>query len=303
MLPILENSAFMQYAHAAIRSYAKDVDEITFVEHGADNVVAIVNEAFVFRFPRNNDAAKRLYFETALLQKIGKRLQVLQVPELLQVHTQPFYTVARYIEGQHLNGKAIVTLTEDEQAAIGQKIAAFSAQLNQAVSGLEIRRLRVEAGVEGLDEPWDAYFDRLFVRERLPNEKLRPIIEQQYALWKELVKHEERNYAIHDDLHPSNLLFEGPVLQGVVDFGDANAGSIEEELRWLYSMGDIVLHAAIDHYQQLAGVTVAYDHVKQWAIMHELSTFTTRLARQDTESFPFHRSQEHLRSWIPGFPL
>ncbi len=293
----------MQQADTAIRSFTREVREVTFVEHGADNIVAVVNEEFVFRFPRNADAAKRLYFETALLQKIGKQIPAVQLPELLQVHTQPFYSVARYIEGQHLTGKDIVKLTEEEQAAIGQAIATFSVQLNHAVSGLEIRRLRMESGVEGLDEPWDIYFDRLFVKDRLPNERLRPIIDEQYMLWRDLVKHEQRTYAIHDDLHPSNLLFLGPTLQGVVDFGDTNTGSIEEELRWLYSMGDIVLRSAIEHYQQLTGAAVAYDNVKQWAIMHELSTFTTRLARQDTESFPFKRSQEHLRAWIPGFPL
>lgn len=303
ILPTLENSNFMQLADGAIRSFLKEVQEVTFIEHGADNVVAVVNHQFVFRFPRNADAAKRLYFETALLQKIGKQLQTVHVPELVQVHTQPFYTVSKYIEGEHLNGKAIVKLSENEQIAIGQRVATFSSELNHAVSGLEVRRLRAEARVDGLDEPWDVYFDRLFVKDRLPNEKLRPIINDQYALWKDLVKHEQLGYAIHDDIHPSNLLFEGPNLVGIIDFGDTNTGSIEQEFRWLYSMGDIVLRSAIDHYRQLTGVTVSHDNVKQWAIMHELSTFTTRLARQDTESFPFNRARDHLRAWIPGFPL
>ncbi|HEU4914754.1 MAG TPA: aminoglycoside phosphotransferase family protein [Candidatus Saccharimonadales bacterium] len=303
ILPTLEDSNFMQQADAAIRAFSRDVQEITFIEHGADNVVAVVNHAYVFRFPRNDDAAKRLYFETALLQRIGAQLRTVQVPELVQVHTRPFYTVAKYIEGEHLNGKTIQTLSEDEQTAIGKRVAMFSAELNQAISGLEVRRLRAESGVDNLDEPWDVYFDRLFVKDRLPNEKLRPIINQQYALWKDLVRHEQLGYAIHDDIHPSNLLFEGPVLRGVIDFGDTNTGSIEQEFRWLLSMGDTVLRAAIDYYRQSTGANVAYDNVKQWAIMHELSTFTTRLARQDTDSFPFNRARDHLRSWITEFPL
>ena len=293
----------MQMADGAIRAFSKNVQEITFIEHGADNIVAVVERQYVFRFPRNNDSAKRLYFETALLQKLGTQIQVMDVPKLVQVHTQPFYTVSTFIPGDHLTGKEIVGLSQDEQADVGKQIATLSTQLNHAISGLEVRRLRVEAGVEGLDEPWDVYFNRIFVKDRLPNERLRPIINEQYALWKDLVRHEQRNYAIHDDLHPSNLLFVGPKLSGVVDFGDTNAGSIEEEFRWLYSMGDIVLKSAIDHYNQVTGTQVAYDNVKQWAIMHELSTYTTRLARQDTESFPFKRSQDHLRTWIPGFPL
>jgi aminoglycoside 2''-phosphotransferase len=293
----------MQQADAAIRQYCKEVTNVDFIEHGADNIIAVVNEEYVFRFPRNDASAKRLYFETALLQKIGKQLPAVQVPELIQVHTQPFYSVAKYIEGEHLNGKQIQALTADEQIAIGNQIATFSTQLNHAISGLEIQRLRTEARINGLEEPWATYFDRVFVKERLPNEKLRPVIQEYYQLWKDYVKQEQRAYAIHDDLHPSNLLFVGSRLQGIVDFGDTNTGSIEEEFRWLYSMGDIVLKSAIEHYQQLTGSQVSFDHVRVWAIMHELSSYTSRLARQDTEAFPFKRSQDHLRSWIPNFPL
>ncbi len=293
----------MQQVDSAIRQFCKQVDDVSFIEPSGDNVVVVANRQFVFRFPRDANSAKRLYYETALLQKIGKQLQEVQVPELVQVHTQPFYVVAKYIEGDHLTDQQVQSLTSDEQIAIGEKIAAFCAQLNHAISGLEIRRLRIESGVENLEEPWGPYFERLFTRERLPNDKLRPVIQEHYELWKDFVRHEENNYAIHDDLHPRNLLFLGPQLHGVVDFGDANAGSIEEEFRWLYGMGDIVLKAAIEHYQQLTGVSVNFDHVKEWAIMHELSTYTARLAKQDTESFPFVRAQEHLRVWLTNFPL
>lgn len=303
ILTTLEDPVFMQQVEIAINQFCKDVTDVSFIEHGADNVVAVVNQEYVFRFPRNDASAKRLYFETALFQKIGKQLPAVQVPELVQVHTQPFYTVAKYIEGEHLTDKQIQMLSADEQIAIGSQIATFSAQLNHAISGLEIQRLRTESRVDGLEEPWATYFERIFEKERLPNEKLRPIIQQYYQLWKDYSKQEQRTYAIHDDLHPANLLFLGPQLHGVVDFGDTNTGSIEEEFRWLFSMGDIVLKAAIEHYQQLTGVQVNYDHVRVWAVMHELSSFTARLARQDTEAFPFKRSQEHLRSWIPNFPL
>jgi aminoglycoside phosphotransferase (APT) family kinase protein len=303
ILPIIENATFMQEVDAAIRQFCKQVEDVSFIEPSGDNVVVVANHQYVFRFPRDNDAAKRLYFETALLQKIGKQLSDIQVPELVQVHTQPFYVVAKYIEGDHLSDAEVQALTPDAQIAIGQKIAAFSAQLNNAISGLEVRRLRTEAGVDNLEEPWAPYFERLFKRERLPNEKLRVVIEEHYQLWRDFVTHEQSNYAIHDDLHPRNLLFLGAQLHGIVDFGDANTGSIEEEFRWLYGMGDVVLKAAAEHYLQLTGVSVNIDHVREWAIMHELSTYTARLSNQDTESFPFLRAQDHLRAWLPTFPL
>lgn len=303
MLTTIQDPAFKLEADRAIFEFCPEVHELTYIEHGADNIVALVNKQYVFRFPRNEGSAKRLAYETALLQKIGSHITALKVPRVVKVYNRPLHTVSEYIEGEHLSGKAIQALTEVEQVAVGRQIAEFIVQLNQAISGLEVRRLRTEAAVDSLDEPWPTYFTRLFEQNRLPNEQLRPVVGQYYPLWKNYVQHERNTYTIHDDLHPSNLLFEGPRLTGVVDFGDTNVGSIESELRWLYLAGDSVLRSTIDHYQNLTGMQVNYDHVRVWAIMHELSSFTDRLARQQTDTFPFKRAQAHLREWISGFPL
>lgn len=299
----MQDPSFQKEAITAIYEFCPKVHELTFVEHGADNIIALVNKEFVFRFPRHEDAAKRLAYETALLQKIAGHITAVSIPEVIKVRTMPLYVVAKYIPGDHLTGEQIRKLPEEQQTAIGQKIAEFITQLNQAVSGLEVRRIRAEASVDTLDEPWPVYFNRLFVESPLPNSLLRPIIDTYYGQWKYNAGIEQAVSAIHDDLHPSNLLFEGGQLTGVVDFGDTNTGSIESELRWLYLMGDTVLKSAISHYQSLTGNNIDYEHVKVWAIMHELSSFTNGLKRQKTDTFPFKRSQEHLREWIPGFPL
>jgi len=303
MLTTAYDPAFQREVQQAILEHVKDIKEIDYVEHGSDNIVVIVNKELVFRFPRSQDKARRIAYETAILQKTKGKISAVSVPELVQVHTAPLYIVAKYIRGDHYSAEEIKELSQPEQQAIGVKVAEFIYQFNQAISGLEVRRLRTEAGVEGLEEPWPTYFIRLFEHGRLPNDKLRPIVNEYYTLWKDYAAHEQSIYAIHDDLHLSNLLFGGPQLTGIVDFGDVNAGSIESELRWLYSMGDIVLHAAVDHYQAISGNQINLDHVRIWATMHELSTFTDRLAKQQTAAYPFQRAQRNLRNWIPNFPL
>jgi len=303
MLPIIDNPEFVQLAETAISQYVKDVHELTYVEHGTDNLVALVNKEFVFRFPRNNQSAVRIAYETAVLQIIKGKISATHIPETIEVHTLPLYIVSGYIRGDHLTGKEMQALPESGQMLIGQTLAQFMHQLNQTISGLQIRRLREESLVSRLDEPWEQYFERIFVREPMPNDRLVPIVQDHYALWKDLIRHEQNTYAIHDDLHPGNLLFENGKLTGIVDFGDVNTGSIESELRWTYLMGDTVVHAAIDHYKALTGVEIDYNHVRIWAIMHQLAYYVTRLTRQETETYLFKRAQECLRAWIPQFPL
>jgi len=301
----VNDPAFRREVDTAIAAYFKQeaIHEIDYIEHGSDNIVTIVNKQLVFRFPRTEPKARRIAFETALLQKTKGNIHAVQVPELVQVHTAPLYLVAKYIAGTQYRADQIKSLSEASQQGIGVTIAEFMHEFNRAISGLEVRRLRAESGVDSLDEPWPEYFRRLFEQQRLPNQRLAPIVQQYYGLWKDYVAHERSDYAIHDDLHLANLLFSADKLTGILDFGDVNTGSIESELRWMYLMGDTVLRAAIDHYQQISGNQVNYDHIRVWAIMHELSTYTDRLARQQTADFPFQRAQTHLRAWVQGFPL
>lgn len=299
----IEDVNFVRLVESAALTYTKELHELTYVEHGTDNIIAIANREFVFRFPRNEKSARRLVFETALLQKIKGKITALSIPELLEVHTRPLYIVTKYIEGNHLTPADIQKLSEEEQNKVGAQLADFMFQLNQVISGLEVRRLRSEANVDIGEEAWPQYFERLFVQQPLPNDKLTSIVREHYGIWRQFVVNEQQNYTIHDDLNPNNLLFVGSSLCGILDFGDTNTGSIESELRKLYGCGDIVLKAAVDHYESLSGATIQYDHIRAWAITHDLARFVDRLGRQDTNAPLFKQVHENLRNWIPNFPL
>jgi aminoglycoside phosphotransferase (APT) family kinase protein len=303
ILPLINNPAFIQEAELAIHEFCKEVGEITYIEHGSDNVVALVNKQYVFHFPRNGDAARRLAFEAALLQRIGKQIHSVRVPVIVKLQMRPLHVVSEYIEGDHLHLDFIQSLSADEQTAAGRSLGSFIVEMTQSVSGLEVQRLRREAGVDMTRESWDTYFERIFVATPLPNEKLRPVVTEYYGIWKEYVAHEQRTLTVHDDLHTNNLLFTGPQLTGVVDFSETNVGSIEEEMRWLYAMGDTVLEAAIAQYQTLTGTPVDKDHVRIWVIIQQLASFIKRFRAEETSSEHFLRAHRNLRAWIPNFPL
>ncbi len=303
MLTTIQDPNFKLEADQAIFEFCPEVHEMSYVEHGADNIIALVNKEFVFRFPRNEDSAKRLAYETALLQKVYSHVTAVKIPQVIKVHNRPLYTVASYIAGDHLAGAEVQALPESEQREVGYRLAEFVHQLNQAISGLEVRRIRTEAYVDGLSDPWPIYFDRLFSQGHLPNEQLRSIVEQFYPLWHDYVMHEQSTYTIHDDLNSNNLLFLGAKLNGVVDFSDVNTGSIESEFRKLYVMGDTVVRSAINRYEELTQTKIDYDHIRVWAIMQELARFTDRLAKQQTNTFLFKHAQENLQRWVPNFPL
>ncbi len=286
-----------------IRQHEPELEEITYIDHGHDNLVVCVNKRQVFRFPRNNQAARRLHFELALLQYIKGKIHSLPTPEVVHISASPLYAITTYREGVHLTQQQIEALSEDEQRVIGRSIGDFMVEFTEAISGPQLAALRQQAGLVGMEEPWPEYFKRLFEDAPLPNDKLEPVVKEYYATWQNLVKGEQNSYAIHDDLHPANILFTGASISAILDFGDANVGSAEEEMRGLYRMGDLVLHAALDRYCQRTGRTISFENIRVWAIMNDLARFVRYLSEERTTHPAFLRAQTNLREWVPGFPL
>jgi aminoglycoside 2''-phosphotransferase len=292
-----------QALETIVAKHVPQIEQITYIDHGHDNLVVVVNESLVFRFPRNDKAARRLTFEIALLQRIKGKITVIPTPELVEVSAVPLYAVTTYRPGGHLTKEQIESLSDEEQAAIGAMLAEFIHQFGSAISPDELTRLRQETGLVGMEEPWADYFTRLFETQPLPNLLLTPIVNKYYGAWKNHIGDSQDNSVIHDDLHPANILFVGSSMSAVLDFGDANIGSAEEEMRGLYSMGELVLRATIKRYHELTGRELSYELIQIWTIMNDLARFTRYLGEEHTTHPAFLRAQANLRAWIPNFPL
>ncbi len=288
---------------AIIHNHVPHIEEITYIDHGHDNVVVIVNQTLVFRFPRNDRAARRLTFEIALLQYLEGKLSVLPTPKVIEVSTDPLYVVTNYFEGEHLHQSQIEELSDEEQTEIGNQLAEFIHQFSTVITGDYMQRLRKEAGLIGMEETWPEYFNRLFARNPLPNEQLQPIVDHYYQQWVAYIQTEKGGFAIHDDLHPANILFSGTSISAILDFGDANVGTAEEEMRGLYRMGEQVLRATIARYKELTGREITYEHIRIWGIMNDLARYVRYLSEDRTTHPAFIRAQTNLRQWIPDFPL
>ncbi len=84
MLNTVYDPSFQREAQEAILEHVKEINEIDYVEHGSDNIVVIVNKELVFRFPRTQDKARRIAYETAILQKTKGKITAVAVPELVK---------------------------------------------------------------------------------------------------------------------------------------------------------------------------------------------------------------------------
>jgi aminoglycoside phosphotransferase (APT) family kinase protein len=183
------------------------------IDVGYDFEVAIVDEDWVFRFPRRSGVEEALELETLLLPALAPSLPVL-VPSFEYVSHNPFFVGYSVIRGEPL-------VDED-----GEGVRAFL----DALHAFDTRGLPVAA------EDWvDAYRNQCAEFERLVFPALdsdrRTRARRLFGDVDTLSGFEPA--LLHADLGPEHLLVRDGRLVGVIDWGDTRIGDPALDYAWL----------------------------------------------------------------------
>lgn len=199
----------------------------------------LVNERFVFRFPKHAEAAADLAKEVALLPTIAVAVS-LPVPrfELHGVQSNGLAFVGyRLLEGEALEADTWTSLDEAEQQRVIAQLAAFMDELHAIPP--EAARL---AGLTATDHRLEYAKDRQAMRAFAPQlpSRVAAYVDRRFESFlgnAAFFANEAR--LIHADLSPEHLLFDRTARQlaGVIDFGDLALGDPDYE--YLYLLEDL----------------------------------------------------------------
>ena len=187
-------------AHALGRTPSTIVD----IEEGWDFQVAIIDDEWVFRFPRRSGVEEALELEIAVLPTLAQALPV-RVPSFEFVSRDPLFVGYRLIRGDPL-------VDED-----GEGVRSFLEALH-ALDPSELpiaRRDWVEAYTEQCAEFERLVFPVLDSDQRTKAKRLFDEVETLVDF---------RPSLVHADLTPPHLLVHDGRLAGVIDWGDMRVG-------------------------------------------------------------------------------
>lgn len=183
------------------------------IDDGYDFEIAIVDDEWVFRFPRRSNVEEALEREIVLLPAIAPALPV-DVPSFEHLSRDPLFVGYRLIRGEPL---------VDEDA---EGVRAFL----EALHALDPSGLPVDHGdwVEAYRDQC-AEFERL-VLPLLDNDR-RPEAMRLFGEAETLV--DFKPALLHADLGPVHLRVRHGRLAGVIDWGDARLGDPALDYAWL----------------------------------------------------------------------
>ena len=250
-------AAYVQHLRKAYP--ALDIASVTFNAQGQNSDVLVINDAWIFRFPRYAPGLERLRIETAILNGIQGRVP-LAVPHPRFVHLTgcgvgEAFVGYRLIPGQPLWRDTFRALSTTAVRRVADQVASFLQALH---------RVPVEAAI-GLPLPVSDTHQEIAgiyarIREKL-FDMMRPDARRWAATHFETFLSDAGHFAYtpvlkHGDFGTSNILFdqEKGEVTGIIDFGGAGMGDPAYDLAGLLSSyGEAFVRSCAGVYPAVAG--------------------------------------------------
>lgn len=214
-----------------------DVRSISFAGEGMDSKAYVINDGYIFRFPKDKKVAKQLEIEIVILPQLKKYLE-LSIPYFDYVGKDsrdfPFVGYQK-ISGVQLTKQLFESLKPDIQETIIEQLSALFRQLRSFPCS-EAKRL----GVKTADFYKSYNNDRVELRKsiyHLLDDDIQRYLEnllEQYLSVKENFIYTP--VLLHADLSSDHIFYDPKQkrLSGIIDFGDIEIGDPDYELMYLY---------------------------------------------------------------------
>lgn len=229
------------------------VRDVVFLGAGMDSDAYLVNDEWVFRFPKRDTVTRALSREVALLPRLAGCLPV-AIPRFSYIGPQsdngPLFVGYRLIQGEPLTPALFDSLTQPDQERVLATLAAFL----RGVHGFPVADAAAAGVVEFSTREWvGACWSRGQARV-LPllsprdGAALAGLIERFLA--------DERNVAnsprlLYVDFAPEHILFSPDErhIVGVIDWGDLAIGDPDYDLLYLrQDYGESFVRRLLGHY-------------------------------------------------------
>jgi aminoglycoside phosphotransferase (APT) family kinase protein len=286
-----------------IRQVAGADARITRAKSGLVNAVFLVDERYVFRFPRDDQIYAQQIFERDICSYLAKYSGPLPFAILHPVDiTLEHCFVYEYIPGDTMDEQGLRTLSPMQQKEFVQNVLNFIAWLGNSLYPDTYQSI-AENSLGRPIEHWDVYINRTVKKFNVPGhaaltEICQELLGEMSQFYPDGIMR-ANNRVIHDDLHMGNLLFVDNKLSGVIDFGNIMIGDLACELRHFYRLSPEIAQLACSTYEANYKQKVSIDKVAWWAKINDAATLCEKILTDKIGSPSYERAKANLHKWYP----
>ncbi|HEY5463790.1 MAG TPA: aminoglycoside phosphotransferase family protein [Hanamia sp.] len=288
---------FIKKIHSEFPDYI--ISSIKKTGEGDNSKAFIINEEYIFRFPKSKDAKTQMRKEIAVLPKIKPLLNI-SIPIFEFISFETNFAGHKIIPGVPLTFKIYNSLHKKNQGLIQQSLANFLSQLHH----IDLSKFK-DCHLETMD-PKEEYWDNFRKAQKLIyphiSKNKRNIITKIFTEY--LSNQNNFNYTpalIHNDFSKDHILFDTAKQQimGIIDFGDMALGDPDYDFMYL-----------LDEFGEefLKKVFKIYHPKNKKEVMKKLCFFslTNKLQiilvyKDDKDSIDLENAYKNLEIWFKKF--
>lgn len=230
-------------------------------KNGQNNNVIIINDLYVFRFPKYNDGIKNMKLEVTLLKTLVNKVSIpIPNPEFgifEETDIGKVFIGYRMLDGQPLWAEKLAGIDRTERNKLAKQLTAFLVNIHSIPVSLLDPSI-VQRSLDPIMEIESLYTKLINNLFHYMREDARNSVSSSFETF---IKNQKRKQLIptliHGDFGASNILWdeEKMELTGIIDFGGAGLGDPAYDFAGLLSCyGEDFFNLCLGHYPDRAGI-------------------------------------------------
>jgi aminoglycoside 2''-phosphotransferase len=217
------------------------------VTYGEDNLIVVLDQKWIVRFPRNDEYRARFAAELNLLDVLGPLSQI-PVPRYEHVAPDKSFGAYRRIPGVELSPDRFAEFSES-----GRKAALIS--LAEFLSTLHALPQRLLIQPDGMiARTWSGeQFAALYrgMRRAKIARVVSPDVLLRFDAFHDVFENSRPGPSrlVHDDITDDHILTDAGGISGIIDFSDASFGDPAIDFAFFWRLGEASLDSVLSNYR------------------------------------------------------
>lgn len=200
---------------------------------GWDHTIIILDNKYVFRFPKNKSYIKKIRTEMLFLNSL--RDMPIKVPNYLFISKDKSFGGYQLISGKELTKTRFQKLNNKQKKVIANQLGRFLTSLhNFPINTAKEIGLKYEWSLEEEKKEYNKRKKAIFSALNYKEKKfVKNFVKHYFSM-----KVPSKLCVIHHDFSDNHILIHKEKVNGVIDFGDSSLGDPAKDFSCLWNLGD-----------------------------------------------------------------